>query len=71
MFRSIRMPLRLKDALALLRRAENFILSRLKWKCALVFLDNTVVYSKYAAEQLVHVHIVLALFGLVWIAVKL
>lgn len=52
------MPFVLKNALASFQRAAKTILTRAKWEFALVFPDDTTVFSKSITEPLGHVPIV-------------
>lgn len=45
-FRIIHVPLGLKNALALFSRAVEVILAKEKWPLTLVYLDDTILYSK-------------------------
>ena len=55
LYRFLCIPFGLKNAPAIFQRAVDIILYRVKWKTALVCLDDVVVYSQSVTEYMAHV----------------
>ncbi|CAF1518625.1 unnamed protein product [Adineta steineri] len=58
LFRFRVMPFGLINALATFQRFMDLVLSGLKWICALVYLDNIIVYSSSFKDHLNHLELV-------------
>ena len=71
LYRFMRMPFGLKNAPATFQRAVDIILSRVKWQCALVYIDDVIVYSRTIEEHFSHVREVLTLLRQSGITLKL
>ena len=54
-FRHVRMPFGLRNAPATLQRALDIILSGLRWRTCLIYLDDVIVFSKDTNEHVAHV----------------
>ncbi|CAN8069114.1 unnamed protein product [Agarophyton chilense] len=61
LFRFTRMPFGLKNAPATFQRVMDIILSRVKWKPALVYLDDFIIFSRTVKEHFRHVKKVLTI----------
>ena len=71
LYRFLSMPFGLKNAPATFQRAVDIILSRVKWKTALVYLDDVIIYSKTVTEHFAHVREVLRLLRDAGVSLKL
>lgn len=71
MYRFLRMPFGLKNAPATFQRAVDIILSRVKWRFALVYLDDVIIYSKTVEDHFRHVREVLSMLSVAGITLKL
>ena len=60
-FKFVRLPFGLRNAPATFQRAMDIILSRVRWKSVLVYLDDIIVFSREESEHLRHLEQVLAL----------
>ena len=60
-FRYLRMPFGLRNAPASFQRALDIILSGVRWKMCLVYIDDIIVFSKDREEHLEHLEHVLSL----------
>ena len=60
-FKFLRLPFGLRNAPATFQRAMDIILSRVRWKSVLVYLDDIIVFSRGVNEHLRHLERVLAL----------
>lgn len=69
LFRSTGVPVELKNEPALLQRAVDTLLSRVRWWFSLAHLDDIIAYPTSVTEHLVHVRIVLLLGSMVYCAV--
>jgi Reverse transcriptase (RNA-dependent DNA polymerase) len=67
----LRLPFGLRNAPATFQRAIDIILSGVKWKTCLVYLDNVIVFSENRAAHLTHVAEVLTLLGNAGMSLKL
>lgn len=63
LYRYLRMPFGLRNAHATFRRAIDIILAPVKWRHALIYIDDADVLSKFSEEQLNHVDILLQLIN--------
>ena len=54
-YRFLRLPFGLRNAPATFQRAIDIILSGVKWKTCLVYLDDVIVFSKSKKDHLAHV----------------
>ena len=70
-YRYIRMPFGLRNAPATFQRALDIILSGVRWRTCLVYLDDVVVFSKDQESHLEHLDDVLALLEEAGIKLKL
>jgi hypothetical protein len=70
-YRFLRLPFGLRNAPATFQRAIDIILSRVKWKTFLVYLDDVIVFSKNRAAHLTHVAEVLTLLVNVGLSLNL
>lgn len=71
LYRFIRMPFGLKNELAIFQRAVNIILSMCKWKYALVYLEDVIVYSKNRRKHFENLSTVLSLLKTAEVSMKL
>ena len=71
LYRYTRMPFGLRNAPATFQRAIDIILSRVKWRTALVYLDDIIVYSPDAESHFDHLKEVLQLLHQAGITLKL
>jgi transposase InsO family protein len=69
--RFTRMPFGLCNAPATFQRALDMLLAKVKWKFALVYLDDVIIYSRSLEDHLVHVDYVLRLLRNAGISLKL
>jgi transposase InsO family protein len=69
--RFTRMPFGLVNAPATFQRALDMIVAGVKWKYALVYLDDVIIYSRSFNEHLTHVSHVLELLKEAGISLKL
>ncbi|CAF4636209.1 unnamed protein product, partial [Rotaria magnacalcarata] len=53
------MPFGLTNAPATFQRLMDLVLGGLKWSCALVYLDDIIVYSTSFDDHLYHLELVL------------
>ena len=60
-YKFLRLPFGLRNAPATFQRAMDVILSRVRWKSVLVYLDDIIVFSRGVSEHLEHLERVLAL----------
>lgn len=60
--RFIHMPFGIMNAPAIFRWAMDIFLSRVKWKSALVYLDDLIIFSRSIGEHFTHVRAFLRLF---------
>jgi hypothetical protein len=70
-YRFLRLPFGLRNAPATFQRAMDIILSGVKWKTFLVYLDDVIVFSKSMKDHLAHVAEALTLLGSVGLSLKL
>ena len=70
-FRYTRMPFGLRNAPATFQRALDIILTGVRWKTCLVYLDDVIIFSKSMEEHVQHVDDVLELLGNAGISLKL
>jgi Reverse transcriptase (RNA-dependent DNA polymerase) len=70
-FRFLRMPFGLRNAPATFQRAIDIILSGLKWRNFLVYLDDIIIYSTSREDHLHHVDEVLTTLGRAGLSLKL
>ena len=54
-FRYLRMPFGLTNAPATFQRTLDILLSKFKWQCCLVYLDDVIIHSRTPEEHLDHV----------------
>ena len=71
MYRFIRMPFGLTNAPATFQRALDIILSRVKWRFALVYIDDIIVYSKTVSEHFHPLREVLTLLRAAGVSLKI
>ena len=71
LYRFLRMPFGLQNAPATFQRAVDIILSGVKWKTALVYLDDVIVYSRTVTEHMAHVREILQLLHTAGMSLKL
>lgn len=55
------MPFWLKNARATFQRAVNVVLASVKWQCAIVYIDDVIIFTKTPKE---HVKYIKEVFGL-------
>ena len=70
-FRFRRLPFGLRNAPATFQRAIDVILSRVKWRTCLVYLDDVIIFSPDRASHLRHVHEALTLLRQAGLSLKL
>ena len=70
-FRYKRMPFGLRNAPATFQRALDIILSGVRWKTCLVYIDDVVIFSKTQEEHFEHVNHVLSLLKEAGVKLKL
>jgi hypothetical protein len=70
-YRFLRLPFGLRNAPATFQRAIDIILSGVKWKTCLVYLDDVIVFSGSRSAHLAHVAEVLTLLGNAGLSLKL
>jgi hypothetical protein len=70
-YRFLRLPFGLRNAPATFQRAIDIILSGVKWKTCLVYLDDVIVLSGSRSAHLTHVAEVLTLLGNAGLSLKL
>jgi hypothetical protein len=70
-YRFKRMPFGLVNAPASFQRAMDIILAGVRWNCALVYLDDVVIYSRTFAEHMRHLDQVLGLLRKANVTLKL
>ena len=70
-YRFLRLPFGLRNAPATFQRAIDIILSGVKWKTCLVYLDDVIVFSKSKKDHLAHVAEALTLLGNAGLSLKL
>jgi Reverse transcriptase (RNA-dependent DNA polymerase) len=70
-YRFLRLPFGLRNAPATFQRAIDIILSGVKWKTFLVYLDDIIVFSDSRSVHLAHVVEVLTLLGNAGLSLKL
>jgi hypothetical protein len=70
-FRFLRMPLGLRNAPATFQRAIEIIISGLKWRTCLVYLDDIIIYSNSREDHYHHVDEVLMTLGKAGLSLKL
>jgi hypothetical protein len=70
-FRFLRMPFGLRNAPATFQRAIDIILSGLKWRTCLVYLDDIIIYSTSREDHYHHVDEVLTTLGKAGLSLKL
>ena len=58
-YRFLRMPFGLRNAPATFQRAMDIILSGVRWKSCIVYLDDVIIFSKNDDEHLTHLEEVL------------
>lgn len=61
LYQFIRMPFELRNAPDTFQRTMGVILSTLLWKCAIIYLDDIVIFSKSPQEHIGHVKTMLTL----------
>ena len=70
-FRYKRMPFGLRNAPATFQRTLDVILSGVKWKTCLVYIDDVIIFSKNEEEHVDHLEQVLSLLGEAGVKLKL
>jgi Reverse transcriptase (RNA-dependent DNA polymerase) len=70
-YRFLRLSFGLRNAPATFQRAIDIILSGVKWKTCLVYLDDVIVFSKSKADHLAHVAEAHTLLGQAGLSLKL
>jgi Reverse transcriptase (RNA-dependent DNA polymerase) len=70
-YRFLRLPFGLRNAPATFKRAIDIILSGVKWKICLVYLDDVIVFFGSESAHLAHVAEVLTLLGNAGLSLKL
>ena len=70
-YRFLRLPFGLRNAPATFQRAIDIILSGVKWKTCLVYLDDVIVFSSSRQAHLAHVAEALTLLGNAGLSLKL
>ena len=70
-YRFLRLPFGLRNAPATFQRAIDIILSGVKWKTCLVYLDDVIVFSPSRQAHLAHVNEALTLLGNSGLSLKL
>lgn len=63
LYKLLQMQFGLQSALSTFQRAMDIILLTVKWKFALVYLDDIVSFSRFVGKQLDHKMIVVDLFS--------
>ena len=71
LFRCTRMPFGLKNAPGTFQRAIDIILATVRWQCAIVYLDDIVIFSNNVKEHLQHITKVLSLLNNAGMTLKL
>ena len=51
-YKFLRMPFGLRNAPATFQRATDIILSGVRWKCCIVYLDDVIIFSKNDDDHL-------------------
>lgn len=69
-FRYIRLPFGLTNAPATFQRAIDMILSGVKWKTCLVYLDDIIVFSKDHKDHLAHLEEIFELLARAGVSLK-
>lgn len=69
-YRYIRLPFGLTNAPATFQRAIDMILSGVKWKTCLVYLDNIIVFSTSPEEHLAHLNEIFGLLARAGVSLK-
>ena len=70
-FRYVRMPFGLRNAPASFQRALDILLSGVKWKTCLVYLDDVIVFRKSVDDHVAHMDEALRILGDAGISLKL
>lgn len=70
-YRFLRLPFGLRNAPATFQRAIDIILSGVRWKTCLVYLDDVIVFSSCRKAHLAHVAEVLTVLGNAGLSLKL
>jgi Reverse transcriptase (RNA-dependent DNA polymerase) len=70
-YRFLRLPFVLRNALATFQRAIDIIFSGVKWKTCLVYLDDVIVFSQSKKDHLAHVAEALTILGNAGLSLKL
>ena len=70
-FRYTRMPFGLRNAPATFQRALDIILSGVRWKSCLIYLDDVIVFSRTTEDHLRHVDEILTLLRNAGVTLKL
>ena len=71
LYRYRRMPFGLRNAPACFQRALDIILSGVRWRTCLIYLDDVIVFSKTLTDHIDHLDEVLTLLGDAGISLKL
>ena len=71
LFEFKRMPFGLTNAPATFQRALDIVLSKFKWKTALVYIDDVVIFSKSVEDHLRHVDEVLTALSTAGVSLRL
>ena len=70
-YKFLRLPFGLRNAPATFQRAMDIILSRVRWKSVLVYLDDIIVFSQGVSQHLKHLETVLSLLKEAGITLRL
>jgi RNase H-like domain found in reverse transcriptase/Reverse transcriptase (RNA-dependent DNA polymerase)/Integrase zinc binding domain/Chromo (CHRromatin Organisation MOdifier) domain/Integrase core domain len=70
-YQFLRLPFGLRNAPATFQRAIDIILSGIRWKTCLVYLDDVIVFSSNRDDHLAHVNEALTLLGNAGLSLKL
>jgi Reverse transcriptase (RNA-dependent DNA polymerase) len=70
-YRLLRLPFGLRNAPATFERAIDIILSGIKWKTCLVYLDDVIVFYKSKTDHITHVAEALTLLENAGLSLKL
>jgi len=69
-YKYIRLPFGLTNAPATFQRASDMILSGVKWKTCLVYLDDVIVFSRTVEEHITHLDEVFGLLSRAGVSLK-
>ena len=71
LFRYLRMPFGLRNALALFQRALDITLCSVRWQTCIIYLDDVIVFGKTTEQHLKDVDEVVRLLGDAGVTMKI